>query len=167
MNPCPAQRYLTGPNKTKYPPLGDRAASTLIYMKPTPLFVCVQMNIPKSGRTNPRETSAGYHTYFSRFFHCDKLQTDFAIRISAENRNERQSVQFSGELYSHEYNLHFKVYNVEVILEKSTGSSGAFRLLINRLSIIHWFQQRYRELQKKLGINIHKRKEQRGIGMKR
>lgn len=66
----------------------------------------------------------------------------------------RKPVLFSGELYSTHYSKRFKADNAEIRLEKNTGNSGVFRLLINRMDVFDWFKEKNREFQEAIGFRF-------------
>ena len=74
-------------------------------------------------------------------------------------------IQFSGELYSNEHSRRFKANDVEIRLERNVESHGAFRLLIDRIGLVQWFRQKYREFQQAIGINIQQ-KQNNNTGVK-
>ena len=76
-------------------------------------------------------------------------------------------VRFSGELRSNEHSQRFGTENSEARLERDAERPGLFNLLIDKIDIIHWFRQKYREFQKSIGIKVEPKNELRGKSMKR
>lgn len=72
-------------------------------------------------------------------------------------------IRFTGELYSNEHYQRFKAHDAEVRLEKGAEGQAPFRLLINKINIIQWFREKYKEFQRSIGINI---KEGQAKGIK-
>ena len=72
-------------------------------------------------------------------------------------------VRFSGELYSNEFSQRFKTENSEARLERDAKRPGLFNLLIDKIDIIYWFRQKYREFQEKIGIKVQERQQNKGI----
>lgn len=67
--------------------------------------------------------------------------------------------RFTGELYSDTHSQRFKANDVEVRLEKGTGTQGTFRLLIDRIGLAQWFRQKYDEFREALGIKPKQKPE--------
>ena len=70
-----------------------------------------------------------------------------------------QTVHFSGSLYSHEYSRRFDTDNSEARLERDPKRPGFFNLLIDRIHIVDWFQQKYDQFLKAIGINVKPKDE--------
>lgn len=68
-------------------------------------------------------------------------------------------VRFSGALYSHEYERKFQTEHSTAKLEENPKELGKFRLLIDGLHVVDWFRQKYREVQKAMGIPVRERPE--------
>ncbi len=83
----------------------------------------------------------------------------------AKDLVNRKPVRFTGELYFYEHYQRFKAEDVEVTLGKD-AVHGAFRIFIDKVSIIRWFREKYKEFQESRGIKITPRQEQQR-GMKR
>jgi len=71
-------------------------------------------------------------------------------------------VRFSGELRSNEHSQRFKTENSEARLERDAKNPGIFNLLIDKIHIVQWCRQKYREFQERLGIKIPERNQNQG-----
>lgn len=91
---------------------------------------------------------------------CDYKQ---AAELKQQKESELDKTQEELKEVS-EHSQRFKANDVEIKLERGTESQGAFRLLIDKTNIIHWFREKYREFQQVIGINIEPR-QNRGIKM--
>ena len=60
----------------------------------------------------------------------------------------------SYKFYSPEHKQHFEAKEVRLKVENESDNSEKLRLSLNEESIIKWFNQRYKELQQTMGMNI-------------
>ena len=72
----------------------------------------------------------------------------------AKNLVNMRTVYHTGDLYSHEYRQRFKAENVTAQLERDTEDPKLFNLLINKIDIVYWFRQIYKEGMKRLGVDL-------------
>lgn len=74
-------------------------------------------------------------------------------------------VGFKGKLYSPEYDRKFETDHSEAQIRKHPNNPSKLQLMIDGLSHASWFQQKYLEFQKSIGINVKPRqKEEKGKG---
>jgi hypothetical protein len=88
--------------------------------------------------------------------HCEKIGF---TRNQARDIIGMKPFRFTGELYSNEHSQRFKANDVEIRLERGTGKSSGFRLLINGIGLAQWFKQKYDEFREALGIKPKQKPE--------
>lgn len=99
--------------------------------------------------------------------HCEQIGFS---RNQARDLINMKPVRFTGKLYSTEHSQRYDVSDAEVRFDLGREKSNGFRLVINGISLIQWFKQKYDEFLKAIGINIKPKAEQdlnRGKGFKR
>ncbi|MDR1089535.1 MAG: hypothetical protein LBL79_00530 [Prevotella sp.] len=88
--------------------------------------------------------------------HCEKMGF---TRNQARDIIGMKPFRFTGELYSNEHSQRFKANDVEIQLDRDTGKSSGFHLLINGMRLIEWFKQKHKEFLEALGIKPHQKPE--------
>jgi hypothetical protein len=86
------------------------------------------------------------------------MKVGFTKEMTSMLVNEKP-VRFSGTLYSHEYERNFQTEHSTAKIEENPKEPGKFRLMIDGLHVVDWFRQKYREMQKVLGIPVRERPE--------
>jgi hypothetical protein len=86
------------------------------------------------------------------------LKVGFTKEMASMLVNEKP-VRFSGALYSHEYERKFQTEQSTARIEENPKEQGKFRLMIDGLHVVDWFRQKYREMQKAMGIHLKERPE--------
>jgi hypothetical protein len=70
-----------------------------------------------------------------------------------------EAVPYSGKLHSQEHDRDFNVQDAKLQLYKEKNNPDKLHLSLNGQNIMDWFKQKYREVQKVMGIRIRERPE--------
>jgi hypothetical protein len=116
---------------------------------------------------DPNNVRADFNLMHELFPKLDELlkQAKFCLKVGFTKEmtsmlvNEKP-VRFSGALYSHEYERTFQTEHSTANIEENPKEPGKFRLMVDGLHVVDWFRQKYREVQKAMGI---KPKESKGL----
>lgn len=75
-------------------------------------------------------------------------------------------VEFRGKLYSREHGKEFKTEHSTATIERNPQQTGKFRLCIDGMPLLEWFEMKFQELKEKLSVG-HTQKEEprRGLRM--
>ena len=96
---------------------------------------------------------------------CEKIGLAFESIKKLLNGITLTSKAF--KFYSPEHNQHFEAKDLQLKIEKEQDNPAKLRLNLNGENITNWFNQKYQELQNKMGLNIPKRRELQSNGIKR